>query len=372
MRCNYLKCFIFANASGYGGAERSLELLIAYWQYHLDLYIFVENKKSYEKLKHMASQAHVYRLQSGNSLNIHLKNIISIRHVFFREHPRYWISNTNKGALYLSVFKFLYHIPSSNIMVFIRDYQWKYSRLIFSILRDVTIAVPNQATLEYGKNKKFKFNKKNIYVTDNPVMIHDSLLAENEVGKYDDNKYIVMLANISRWKGIIYALQAFALSRLNDNGIKLIVLGKIVDPSYYDECQTYIDKYRLYDSVEIREFCENTGPIYANCMMLLNTSLAEHGGPETFGRTIIEAWSYKKPVIAFSEGGPKYLISDNIDGLLIPEKDVQALASAMNKLVKDSVLRREMGKAGYEKVKNRFDSKIVAKNILAYINNHME
>jgi len=106
--------------------------------------------------------------------------------------------------------------------------------------------------------------------------------------------------------------------------------------------------------------------------MLLNTSLAEHGGPETFGRTIIEAWSYKKPVIAFSEGGPKYLISDNIDGLLIPEKDVQALASAMNKLVKDSVLRREMGKAGYEKVKNRFDSKIVAKNILAYINNHME
>lgn len=364
-----MKCFILANASGYGGAECSLELLLAYWQYHLELHVFVENKKSYEKIKRIAPQAYIYKLHSGNSLYSHVKNIIFIKNIYFHERPSYWISNTNKGALYLSIFKLLYHIMPSNIMVFIRDYQWRYSKLIFSILRNVTIAVPNQATLEYGKNKEFKFDKNHIYVTDNPVELHDNLLTDKK--GVDNNKYIVLLANISRWKGVIYALQAFALSKLNDKGVKLLVLGKIVDSSYYDECQSYIDKYKLHDSIEIKGFCEDTEPIYSNCMMLLNTSLAEYGGPETFGRTIIEAWSYQKPVIAFSEGGPKYLINDGIDGFLVPEKDIQALALAMIKLAMNPALREKIGKAGYEKVKNRFASEIVAKNILEYIRTHM-
>ena len=40
---------------------------------------------------------------------------------------------------------------------------------------------------------------------------------------------------------------------------------------------------------------------------------------------------------------------------MVPEHDVMALANAMVRLVADGRLRRKMGKAAFQRVKNQFD-----------------
>jgi len=72
--------------------------------------------------------------------------------------------------------------------------------------------------------------------------------------------------------------------------------------------------------------------------------------------TILKAMAAGKPVIstAVGEGVPE-LVKDNITGLLVPSKDVQALAKIILQLANNLTLREKMGKEGQKKVLERFD-----------------
>ena len=279
--------------------------------------------------------------------------------------PDYYISNTNKGALYLSILRMIYRIPVENIMVFLRDFQWKYRRIIFSLLKNATIAVPNIATLEYGENFRLDTDDYRIFVTGNPAQIMEEKCCYSSV--HSQVPYAALLANVTKWKGIIYAIKAYHKSKLYLEGMNLQIYGKIVDDNYYHECIEYIHKHGLDDYVRFAGFCDDTASVYKNSLMVLNTSLSSYGGPETFGRTIIEAWSHRKPVIVFSTGAPKYIVDDGVDGFQIPEGDVEALADKMQQLFRDNDLAERMGEVGYQKVQREYDSKIVAKRIMDYI-----
>jgi glycosyltransferase involved in cell wall biosynthesis len=50
---------------------------------------------------------------------------------------------------------------------------------------------------------------------------------------------------------------------------------------------------------------------------------------EPLGNVVIQAWAYGKPVIAAEAAGPKALIRDGDDGLLVPINDDVALAEAI-------------------------------------------
>src|SRR5690606_38244007 len=88
------------------------------------------------------------------------------------------------------------------------------------------------------------------------------------------------------------------------------------------------------------------------------------GGPETFGRAIIEAWAHRKPVIAFAAGAPARLIAHEQDGLLVPEADVEALAAALARLWGDPDLCRRLGEAGYRKAAARYEAKAVTHQLV--------
>jgi glycosyltransferase involved in cell wall biosynthesis len=99
------------------------------------------------------------------------------------------------------------------------------------------------------------------------------------------------------------------------------------------------------------------------------SSVAEYDGPETFSRVIIEAWQNARPVVSFAVGGPKYLIDDEADGLLVPEKDVSAMAKALIRVWKDESLRVRLGQAGRRKVEEKFVAGKVAEAVVEAIVN---
>ena len=117
---------------------------------------------------------------------------------------------------------------------------------------------------------------------------------------------------------------------------------------------------------EIKDFQndEQIKILYENSLMVINSSISQYGGPETFGRTIIEAWSYKKPVIAFNVGGPKYIIDNGINGFLVEEKNVKELAEKINLLSNNSNLCKIFGNNGYNKVCFEYTTEIIVKKLI--------
>jgi glycosyltransferase involved in cell wall biosynthesis len=67
---------------------------------------------------------------------------------------------------------------------------------------------------------------------------------------------------------------------------------------------------------------------------------------EPFGLAIAEAMRAVLPVVASNVGGIPEVVADGETGILVPRDDVDALASALRRLLDDPNLRARMGEAG--------------------------
>jgi glycosyltransferase involved in cell wall biosynthesis len=72
---------------------------------------------------------------------------------------------------------------------------------------------------------------------------------------------------------------------------------------------------------------------------------------EPFGTVMLEAWATGVPLVAAASQGPKDLIADGGNGLLVPVDDAPALAGAIRRVQEDAALRAhliERGRADYQ------------------------
>lgn len=76
---------------------------------------------------------------------------------------------------------------------------------------------------------------------------------------------------------------------------------------------------------------------------------------EAFGRAIIEAMALELPVVASRVGGIPEIITHNVNGLLVPPGDADALAEQIGRLVDSPKLRSKLGEAAVTRVRERFD-----------------
>jgi glycosyltransferase involved in cell wall biosynthesis len=75
---------------------------------------------------------------------------------------------------------------------------------------------------------------------------------------------------------------------------------------------------------------------------------------EGFGVVCAEAMAHARPVVASAVGGLVDLVVDDETGLLVEPGDVDALRSALRRLLDDEELRRRLGAAARERVREHF------------------
>jgi glycosyltransferase involved in cell wall biosynthesis len=83
--------------------------------------------------------------------------------------------------------------------------------------------------------------------------------------------------------------------------------------------------------------------------------------------TLLEAASAGRPIVATDVPGCRDVVTDGLNGYLVPPRDAAALASALLKLAADGALRRQMGAEGRRLVLEKFThTRINAENFGVY------
>ena len=158
-----------------------------------------------------------------------------------------------------------------------------------------------------------------------------------------ESKRVVAIARYSHEKGIDLLLQAWAKTEKTVSDWRLDVFGD-GDRSAYE---------RLIDELMIdRSRCQlhgRTNDVERECVKSSLFVLSSRF--EGFGMVITEAMACGLPVVAFDcPWGPRAIIADGEDGLLMENENVNALADALARLMGDEHLRRSMAEAGVRNV----------------------
>lgn len=124
--------------------------------------------------------------------------------------------------------------------------------------------------------------------------------------------------------------------------------------------QRYLAKLKDVEAIRWTGHTDDVKTAIQNSDVIVLPSSYGEGVP----RTLIEGASMAKPLVTTNVPGCREIVDHNINGLLIPPNDVNALIDAMLKLANNPEMRYQMGQNGRKKVLEEFDEKIVIQKTL--------
>ncbi|MBT3182057.1 MAG: glycosyltransferase family 4 protein, partial [Deltaproteobacteria bacterium] len=120
-----------------------------------------------------------------------------------------------------------------------------------------------------------------------------------------------------------------------------------------------IKHFKLENNVLVDSFSIDQMPgLYAASNMIIYPSTAM----EPFGLTMLEAMATSKPIVVTKAGGMPEIISDGINGFVIPLKDFDELAGVSCRLLGDPGLAKRLGNTGKQMVEAYYTKEHVTRN----------
>jgi glycosyltransferase involved in cell wall biosynthesis len=217
----------------------------------------------------------------------------------------------------------IYNVHSHNTDLYINSSKFLGKLLYTSSKNIVTVSKAIGNTL---KNKYGFTNIKTIY---NTLIIESS---KDEIKTKIEDSYIMFYGRLDdEVKNIKLLLEGYAKSKLPERNISLKILG---DGKDLELLKQKTKDLKLSDFVKFSPFDPNPLRYVESAYFTILTSRYEG-----FPMVILESLSVGTPVIAVDcKSGPREIIINEHNGLLIENHNIEALVTAMNRMLDDKEL----------------------------------
>lgn len=179
----------------------------------------------------------------------------------------------------------------------------------------------------------------------------------------EDTPLIGIVARIMLWKGHMELVEALAKVRQVLPNVRLAIIGRTdalasSGDSYEHRVRRRIAELNLESHVIWTGWLDAIPEVMADLDVL-----AVPSWEEPFGLVVTEAMAMQRPVVGFASGALPEIITDGVEGLLVPARDTSALADALIALLQNPERCREMGRRGRMRVLTQFTPRRQAEDV---------
>lgn len=157
----------------------------------------------------------------------------------------------------------------------------------------------------------------------------------------DDKRNILFVGRQEPRKGLPYLLEAFADLKTRLPDTRLVVVGP--DGGLRAACIRFVQQHNLKDVVFTDYVSSEDLPRYYRSA---DVFCAPNTGHESLGLIILEAMAAGLPIVGTRIQGFEDVLTEGVQGLLVPPKDSTAMSRTLQRLLSDAAMREEMGRAG--------------------------
>ena len=166
-----------------------------------------------------------------------------------------------------------------------------------------------------------------------------------------ENKRVIAVGRYTYQKGFERLVDAWHLLASRFPDWKLDIIGEGEERPLLEQ---RIHFYGLDGQVTLTRPTQEIGKVYQEASILASSSRYE-GLP----MVLLEAQAFGLPIVAFQcKCGPKDIVSDGMNGYLVPEGDTAGMAQRLEILMKDEALRKRMGLKAKESA-SRFNEEAI-------------
>lgn len=206
-----------------------------------------------------------------------------------------------------------------------------------------------------------------VHIIPSGQAVMSNVKAAEQMKQVNNQKQILFVGRLVERKGVKYLIEAFSKivnkvdARLNiiGSGPEMEMLQKLTRER---GIETKVNFLGMVSSKDLDYYYRNAD------IFVLPAVIDSKGDTEGLGVVLIEALTYKLPVIASSVGGIVDIIKDNETGLLVPEKDIDALSNAMLKLLTETDFAKQLAENGYQYVNKVFNWDSITDQIINLFN----
>lgn len=173
-----------------------------------------------------------------------------------------------------------------------------------------------------------------------------------------DEVVFLLIARMIYSKGVRHYAEAAALLREKYDNVRFLLLGPLAQgPDRISKEE--IEMLQAKETVEYLGRQQDVRPFIEGCHVYVLPSFYREGVP----RSVLEAMSMGRPIITTDAPGCRETVVDGVNGFLVPVKDGNALAEAMERFILEKALVAKMGRESRRIAEDKFDVKIVNEQI---------
>ncbi len=181
---------------------------------------------------------------------------------------------------------------------------------------------------------------------------------------------IACIGQLTRWKNQADFIHVANVISAKYHNIHFLIVGDDLsgrEKRYKNELLKLVENLNLEDKIHFLGQREDLKEVMNSIDILVHPAI-----DEPFGRVLIEAMALEKPIVAYNCGGPAEIIIDGETGFLVEPYNFQKMAEKTIKLIEDEKICIKMGKAGRQRVVDKFNINRYVKEMEAIFDSLIE